>query len=52
VVKKTLKDQIRNTVVRNKLNTCISNLNNTIQKNRLSWIHRVERMEPEGIPKQ
>jgi hypothetical protein len=46
----TLKDQIRNTVIRNELN--IFSENNRIQNNRLNWIHRVGRMEPERIPKQ
>jgi hypothetical protein len=33
-----------------KLNTF--NLNNVTRINRLNWIHRVERKEPERIPKQ
>jgi hypothetical protein len=45
-----LKDQIRNTVIRNKLN--IFNLKNIIQNNELKWIHNFERMEPERIPKR
>jgi hypothetical protein len=46
----TLKDQIRNTVIRNELK--IFSVNNRIQNNRLNWIHHVARMEPERIPKQ
>jgi hypothetical protein len=46
----TLKDQIRNTVIRNELK--IFSVNNRIKKNRLNWIHHVGRMEPERIPKQ
>jgi hypothetical protein len=46
----TLEDPIRNTVIRNKLTTF--NLNNTIQNNRINWIHHIERIEPERIPKQ
>jgi hypothetical protein len=41
----TLKDQIRNTVIRNELKIFSVN-------NRLNCIHRVGRMEPERIPKQ
>jgi hypothetical protein len=43
----TLEDQIRNTVIRKKLNIL-----NIIQNNRLNWIHRARRTEPEPIPKQ
>jgi hypothetical protein len=46
----TLEDSIRNTVIGNKLN--IFNLNNTIENNRINWIHHVERMEPEHILKR
>jgi hypothetical protein len=46
----TLKDQIRNTVIRNELK--VFSVNNRIQNNRLNWIHHVGRMEPESIPKQ
>jgi hypothetical protein len=46
----TLKDQIRNTVIRNELK--VFSLNNRIQNSRLNWIHHVGRMEPERIPKQ
>jgi hypothetical protein len=28
------------------------NLNNRVQNNRISWVHHVERMEPERIPEQ
>jgi hypothetical protein len=44
----TLKDQIRNTVIRNELK--IFSVNSRIQNNRLDWIHHVGRMEPERIP--
>jgi hypothetical protein len=46
----TLKDQIRNTVIRNELKIFI--IDNRIQNNLLNWIHHVGRMEPECIPKQ
>jgi hypothetical protein len=44
----SLKDQMRNAVIREELNTF--NLNN-IQNKRFNWFHHVERMEPESIPK-
>jgi hypothetical protein len=44
-----LKDQIRNTVIRNEL---IFNLSNIVPNNRLNWIQDVERMEPGRTPKQ
>lgn len=44
-----MKDKIRNTVIRNELNTF--NFINNIQNNRLNWINNVKRMEPERIPK-
>jgi hypothetical protein len=46
----TLKDQIRNTVIRTELT--VFSVNNRIQNNRLNWIHHVGRIEPERIPKQ
>jgi hypothetical protein len=42
------KDQTRNTLIRQELNTF--NLNNRIKNNELNWICRVEGMEPERIP--
>jgi hypothetical protein len=45
-----LKDLIRGMMTRNKLN--ILHLNNRIQKNGLNWIHHVERVAHERIPKQ
>jgi hypothetical protein len=45
-----LKYQIRNTVIINELN--IFKLNIIIQNNGIIWIHHVEIMEPENIPKQ
>jgi hypothetical protein len=49
VVGYTLKYQIRKTVIRKKRN--MYNLNNIIQNNGLNWMHHVDRMEPERIPK-
>jgi hypothetical protein len=46
----TLKDQIRNTVIRNELK--IFSVNNRIQNNILNRIHHVGRMEPERVPEQ
>jgi hypothetical protein len=46
----TLKDRIGIEVVRNKLN--ILNLNILSQNNIFNCIHRVDRMEAEGIPKR
>jgi hypothetical protein len=40
-----LEDQIRN-------NLHIFNLNNRIQNNSLNWIHYMESLDPECIPKQ
>jgi hypothetical protein len=45
-----LKPQIRNTVLRKKIN--IFSLKNGIQNNRLNWISHVGSMEPERIRKQ
>jgi hypothetical protein len=45
----TLRDQIRDTVIRSELN--IFNSNNQLQNNKLNWIHRAERMEPKQILK-
>jgi hypothetical protein len=46
----TLKDQIRNSLIRNELN--IFNLNIIIQNSRLNCVHHIERMEAERIPKE
>jgi hypothetical protein len=46
----TLQDRIRNTMIRNELN--IFNLNEIIQNDSTNWIHHVERVTPENIPKQ
>jgi hypothetical protein len=50
VARYTLKDKIRNTVIRNELK--IFSVNNRIQNKRLNWINHVARMEPERIHKQ
>lgn len=50
VAEYTVKDKIRNTVIRNKPSIFI--LSKTVQKKRLNWIHHAERMEPEHFPEQ
>jgi hypothetical protein len=45
-----LKDQLRNAVITNELN--IFNLSNMIRNNRVNYLHCVERMEAERLPKQ
>jgi hypothetical protein len=50
VTRYTLKDKIRNTMIRNELK--IFSVNNRIQNNRLNWINHVARMDPERFHKQ
>jgi hypothetical protein len=49
-VSRNLNDQSINTVITSELS--ILNLNNRIRNNRFNWIHHVEGIEPERIPKQ
>lgn len=50
VAKNTLKDQIRNTVIRNELN--IFSFEDRIWNNLCKWNYHTEIMESECIPKQ